>query len=167
MFLLLQIGRVGLILVLVSLPLTLLTGFEQTYVIIFCGVFATAYVLIGGLSTVLWTEVMQACVLLVSLVFCIGLIVWKLPGGFGEVFSVGHAAGKFSFPPWHIDGASPMSDLCHSPSASCSFMAFSINCCTTEQIRMSFNGTWPRVRIAPPAKDSGSAASVSSPCSWR
>lgn len=112
MFLLLQIGRVGLILVLVSLPLTLLTGFDQINVIIFCGVFATAYVLVGGLSTVLWTEVMQVCVLLVSLVFCICLIGWKLPGGFGEIFSVGYAASKFSFPPWHIAGESPMADFC-------------------------------------------------------
>lgn len=112
MFLLLQIGRVGLILVLVSLPLTLLTGLDQTTVIVLCGVFATAYVLVGGLATVLWTEVMQACILLLSLVFCIGLIVWKLPGGFGEVFATGYAAGKFSFPPWHIAGESPMSDFC-------------------------------------------------------
>ena len=112
MFLLLQIGRVGLILVLMSLPLTLLTGMEQTTVIALCGVFTTTYVLFGGLATVLWTEVMQTIVLLVSLVFCVGLILWQLPGGMGEVLSVGYAADKFAFPPWHIAGASPMADFC-------------------------------------------------------
>ena len=112
MFLALQVGRVGLILVLMSLPLTLLTGMDQTHVIALCGLFTTTYVLFGGLATVLWTEVMQAIVLLVSLLFCIGLIFWQLPGGMGEVFSVGYAANKFAFPPWHIAGASPMTAFC-------------------------------------------------------
>jgi len=111
MFLLLQIARVGLILVLLSLPLTLLTGLNQANAIMLCGVFTTLYVLFGGLSAVLWTDVLQTVFLALGAVFCVCLMCYQLPGGLTTVFEVGREAGKFNMPPWHVQGGSAMTDF--------------------------------------------------------
>lgn len=104
MFLLLQIGRVGLILVLLSLPLQLLTGLSQAQAIALCGVFTTLYVLFGGLDAVVWTDVLQTVFLALGGVVCAGLMLWELPGGLGTVLEAGRAAGKFAIPPLHVAG---------------------------------------------------------------
>jgi len=111
MFLLLQIARVGLILVLLSLPLTLLTGLSQTNAILLCGLFTTLYVLFGGLSAVLWTDVLQTVCLALGALFCAGLICHELPGGLMTVLDVGREAGKFNMPPWHVPGGTPFDDF--------------------------------------------------------
>ena len=112
MFLLLQIGRVGLILVLLSLPLTLLTGIDQATGIVLCGTFITGYVLAGGLSTVLWMDAMQTLILALSSVVCVAVVAWQLPGGLAEVIAVGSEAGKFGFPSWRVAGGSALDSLC-------------------------------------------------------
>ena len=111
MFLLLQVGRVGLILVLVSLPLTLLTGLSQEQTIVLCGLFTTLYVLFGGLSAVLWTDVLQTILLGAGAVFCTGMILFELPGGLSTVLEIGRQDGKFSLPPWHVSGGNLLTDL--------------------------------------------------------
>lgn len=111
MFLLLQVGRVGLIMVLLSMPLTLLTGLSQTQTILLCGLFTTLYVLFGGLTAVLWTDVLQTVLLAAGAVFCAGMIVFQLPGGLATVFELGGQDGKFSLPPWHVAGGSVWDDL--------------------------------------------------------
>ena len=111
MFLLLQVGRVGLIMVLLSLPLTLLTGLSQTDTILLCGLFTTLYVLFGGLTAVLWTDVLQTILLAVGAVFCVGMILFQLPGGLDTVIEVGGRDAKFALPPWHVAGGSVWDDL--------------------------------------------------------
>ncbi len=111
MFLLLQIGRMGLILVLLSLPMTLLTALSQENAIVVCGVFTTLYVLFGGLGAVLWTDVLQTVLLAFGAVFCIGLMCYELPEGLFSVFEIGGQAGKFAFPPWHVQDQSPLADF--------------------------------------------------------
>ena len=81
MFLILQVARVGLILVLLSLPLKLLTNLSQTQAILLCGIFTTTYVLFGGLNAVLWTDVIQTIVLGLGGIFCVG-IAW---GAFHDI----------------------------------------------------------------------------------
>ena len=104
MFLLLQIARVGLILVLLSLPLKLLTGLSQTNAVVLCGALTTAYVLFGGLTAVLWTDVIQTILLAVGGLFCVGLVCYELPGGLSTIIEVGWRAGKFDVPPLHLAG---------------------------------------------------------------
>ena len=111
MLLLLQVGRVALIMVLLSLPLTLLTGLSQTETILLCGLFTTLYVFFGGLTAVLWTDVMQTVLLAAGAVCCVGWIVFQLPGGLATVVEVGGQDGKFSLPPWHVAGGSVWDDL--------------------------------------------------------
>lgn len=49
----------------------------------------------GGIEGVIWTDVVQTFLLWGGGVLCLVLVVTKLPGGFGQVFEVGAANGKF------------------------------------------------------------------------
>lgn len=111
MFLLLQVGRMGLILVLLAIPLKLLTGMSPPQAILLCGLLMTVFVVFGGLSAVLWIDTLQTLTLAVGSLLCIGLICGSLPEGLGTVFSVGLRDAKFSLPPWHEPGASLADDF--------------------------------------------------------
>ena len=64
LFVLGQIWRVGLILYLLSLPLTMMfPQFDKVPLIIGIGVFVAFYTVIGGLEAVIWTDVFQTFVL--------------------------------------------------------------------------------------------------------
>lgn len=112
MFLLLQAGRMGLILVLLAIPLKLLTGLTPTQSICLCGAVTTLYVVFGGLSAVLWIDMMQTFVLALGAVLCIGLICHELPEGISTVVDLGLRDGKFALPPIHISGGSLLGDYC-------------------------------------------------------
>jgi SSS family solute:Na+ symporter len=111
MFLLLQIGRMGLILVLLAIPLKLLTGMSPTQVIVLCGVLMTLFVFVGGLSAVIRIDMLQTFTLALGSLLCIGLICHDLPGGLGTVFAQGWREGKFALPAWHVPGASLATDF--------------------------------------------------------
>jgi len=113
MFLLLQFARVGLILVLFSMPLKLLTNLSQTNAILLCGLLTTTYVLFGGFNAVLWTDVIQTIILSLGGLFCVGVMVWDLPGGLSTIIDVGREADKFALPPLHVTGQLSWADFTH------------------------------------------------------
>ena len=106
MFLLLQIGRMGLILVLLAIPLKLLTGLSAAQVIALCGGLMTLFVFFGGLSAVIRIDMLQTFTLALGSLLCIGLICWELPGGLGAVFAQGWRESKFALPAWNVPGSS-------------------------------------------------------------
>lgn len=111
MFLLLQIGRMGLILVLLAIPLKLLTGMSPPQAILSCGLLMTAFVVFGGLGAVLWIDTLQTLTLAVGSLLCIGLVCHTLPEGLRTVFTIGLRDAKFALPPWHQPGASIVDDF--------------------------------------------------------
>jgi SSS family solute:Na+ symporter len=111
MFLLLQIGRMGLILVLLAIPLKLLTGMSPNQAIVLCGAMMTLFVFFGGLSAVIRIDMLQTFTLALGSLLCIGLICYELPGGLGTIVAEGWRAGKFSLPAWHLPGASLGTDF--------------------------------------------------------
>jgi SSS family solute:Na+ symporter len=94
-FIILEVLRMSVILYLVSLALSSMTGFPVVSVILVVGVVVGCYTVAGGIEAVIWTEVLQAFVLWGSGILCLILIVTKLSGGLGQVFEVGLANGKF------------------------------------------------------------------------
>lgn len=95
-FIILQLLRVTQVLFLVSLPLQFLTGIPLQWVIIAGGLFVAFYAIAGGMATIVWAGALQAIIMLLGGMLCLVFVVVKLPGGIGEVFSVGMAEGKFS-----------------------------------------------------------------------
>lgn len=98
-FLILQVLRLGTVLYLVSIPVAALTGMHILLVILIGGGFITLYTVFGGIGAVIWTDVIQTVILVLGGIFAIGFMVSAIPGGLGEVMTVGMAEGKFSLGP--------------------------------------------------------------------
>jgi SSS family transporter len=62
--------------------------------ILILGVFTIIYTYHGGMRAVVWTDVMQTCVYLFGGIAALWLIGHGVAGGWGEIFSSAHAAGK-------------------------------------------------------------------------
>ncbi|MFG0320689.1 MAG: hypothetical protein ACF8XB_25675 [Planctomycetota bacterium JB042] len=79
-------------------PLEAATGISTlAWAIGTIGVVAIAWTLLGGISTVIWTDVALFLVFLGGAVAAIVVIALRLDGGFAEIVDVGRAAGKFRF----------------------------------------------------------------------
>ncbi|MCA9087320.1 MAG: sodium:solute symporter [Planctomycetaceae bacterium] len=98
-FILLQLIRLGKVLFLVSIPVSLLTGIEMNFVILAVGIFITFYTVAGGFDAVIWTDVAQSVVLLLGGLLCFGYIAWNLPEGPSQIFTIGAQHNKFSLGP--------------------------------------------------------------------
>ncbi|MEA1951854.1 MAG: sodium:solute symporter [Planctomycetota bacterium] len=94
-FIFLQLLRLGKILFLVAIPINILTGVPMTTVIVAAGIFIAFYTVAGGIEAVIWTDVIQAIVLIVGGVVCFIYIVMSLPGGLPQIFEIASADGKF------------------------------------------------------------------------
>ena len=95
-FIVLQLIRMAQILFLVSLPIQFLTGVSIEIVAIGAGIFIAFYTIAGGIEAVIWTDVIQAVILVFGGVICFALIAFDLPGGLGQIVEVGKANDKFS-----------------------------------------------------------------------
>ncbi len=103
-FILLQLGRMGVVLYLPSMALSAVTGVDVYLCIVLMGVLATLYTVLGGIEAVVWTDVIQVAVLLGGAVLSLGVIVWGVEGGVAQIVSMGSDAGKFRMinPTWDI-----------------------------------------------------------------
>lgn len=95
-FIIFQIGRMAVVLLLPSIALNIVTGFDIFLCIFLMGVLSLAYTLMGGIEAVVWTEALQVVVLLGAAVAVGCSIAFQLPDGFGTIFSAAGEAGKFS-----------------------------------------------------------------------
>jgi SSS family transporter len=59
------------------------------------GVTTIFYTFVGGMKAVVWTDVIQFVVYVLGAIVALGMLVNRLPGGWGELVAVGSAAGKF------------------------------------------------------------------------
>jgi len=102
-YLLSQLARVGTILYLVALALAPLTGWDIKTLVVVTGILVTIYTLIGGISAVIWTDVIQTIVLTAGALFCIGLLFTSIPGGPSQLIDLANANGKFDFGSLRLD----------------------------------------------------------------
>jgi SSS family solute:Na+ symporter len=76
-------------------------------IILIAGV-SVAWTLIGGITTVIWTDVILFLLFLVGALVALGTVAYELNGGFAEMFRAGWAAkesgpwGKFTFFDWSV-----------------------------------------------------------------
>ena len=98
-FLVLQVVRLAMILYLVSIPIEGMLGIPILWIIIVGGAVVSVYTVFGGIEAVIWTDVVQTFILLGGGLLCLGLMVWDLPGGFGQVIEIGTEFNKFSLGP--------------------------------------------------------------------
>jgi SSS family solute:Na+ symporter len=94
-YLLFQLGRMGSIMYLMSLPLERLLGIDIWIIILVMGVLVTAYTLLGGIEAVIWTDVVQTIVLVSGAVISVLVLLFSMPEGPGQLFSIAWENGKF------------------------------------------------------------------------
>ncbi len=94
-FIIMEVMRLGMVLYLVGLAVSSLTGFSLNAVIIVVGLIIAAYTVIGGFEGVIWTDVIQAFILWIGGFICIVIISLDLPNGFFQIFDVAAANNKF------------------------------------------------------------------------
>jgi len=95
-YLLTQVVRIGAIMFLVALALERLLGWHEVPIILATGALVTLYTLLGGIEAVIWTDVVQSIVLTGGALVCGALLLFGMPEGPGQLFTIAARHGKWS-----------------------------------------------------------------------
>ncbi len=95
-YLLTQFARAGMVLYLMALPVSIILGVPIGGVLVATGLIVTAYAFIGGIIAVIWTDALQAIVLIAGAVICLFVLLLGLPDGPAGLFHTAAERGKFS-----------------------------------------------------------------------
>jgi SSS family solute:Na+ symporter len=87
-YLLTQVMRIGTILYLLALPVNVMFGWSIAAIIIVTGFAVMVYSLLGGIQGVIWTDAIQGIILISGALFCLGFILFAMPEGPSQVFSI-------------------------------------------------------------------------------
>ncbi len=102
-FIILQAGRLAIVLFLPSLALAAVSGINIYLCILLMGLLTTVYTMEGGIEAVVWTDVVQVVVLLGGALVALALLIHGVDGGLPAVIATGRAAGKFHMFNWTWD----------------------------------------------------------------
>ena len=103
MFMLLQFGRIGIVLFLPSIALAVATGMNVSFCIVVMGALCIVYTVLGGIEAVVWTDVLQVIVLLGGAILCLIVIPFHVPGGWNAMNDIADAAGKLRLLDFRLD----------------------------------------------------------------
>lgn len=107
LFLLLQLGRMGIVLLLPSIALSVVTGIPVTVSILIMGIVSIFYTVLGGVEAVIWTEVVQVIILLGGALLALVLLPLNIGAPAGEAWKSVTEHGKLTMLDFHFDLSSP------------------------------------------------------------
>lgn len=93
MFILIVVGRLAVVIYTTSLILSVITGLPIGLCIWVLGGLTAIYTILGGMEAVIWTDVMQFCVLVIGMILMLGAIVYAFGGHLGQIWSIAKAGG--------------------------------------------------------------------------
>lgn len=96
MYLLTQLMRAGTILFLLALLVHALLSWDMATIIIVTGLSVMIYSLLGGIQAVVWTDAIQAIILIGGALICVVTIMIDMPEGAGQIFTIAAENNKFS-----------------------------------------------------------------------
>src|SRR5580693_4658592 len=79
----------------ISLVISIILGTGETASIILIMALTLFYTFEGGMTAVIWTDVVQMCMYVVGAAVSFFVLIGKIPGGFGHAVDLASAAGKF------------------------------------------------------------------------
>ncbi|MBN1291641.1 MAG: sodium/solute symporter [Candidatus Latescibacteria bacterium] len=106
-FVLVQLGRMGIVLYLPAIALTTVTGINIYFCIALMGVLCTIYTVLGGIQAVIWTDVVQVIVLIGGVIISLVLIALNVDGGLQGIIQTGFVQNKFKTFDWNFSFGSP------------------------------------------------------------
>src|SRR5690606_27892211 len=102
-FILFQIGRIGIILLLPSLAVTIVTGIPVETSILFMGVLCVLYTTFGGIEAVIWTDVLQVVILMGGSLLAIFWIFFQGDLSVSQAYDMAVENQKFNIINWDFD----------------------------------------------------------------
>ncbi|MBM4041840.1 MAG: sodium/solute symporter [Planctomycetes bacterium] len=105
-FILYQLGRMGIVVLLPALALSAVSGISVTASVLIMGVLATFYTVLGGIEAVIWTDVLQVFVLMGGAVLCLVVMAAGTEGGLPGLVAQAAADRKFHLVNWTWDHTS-------------------------------------------------------------
>jgi SSS family transporter len=101
-FIALQLGRMGVVILLPALALSAVTGVNVYLCIALIGILSTIYTALGGMEAVIWTDVLQAVVFIGGAFAALTIMITALDGGWREFATIGMENNKFTLfhPGW-------------------------------------------------------------------
>lgn len=102
-FILFQLGRIGIILLLPSLAISIVTGIPVEISILLMGVLCILYTTFGGIEAVIWTDVMQVIVLMGGSILAIFWIFFQGDISVSEAYDMAVKNHKFNIIDWDFD----------------------------------------------------------------
>lgn len=95
-FILFQLGRIGIVLLLPSLAISIVTGISVEMCILLMGVLCVIYTAYGGIEAVIWTDVMQVIVLMGGSIVAIIWILSNTKSSMSEIITYASDREKFN-----------------------------------------------------------------------
>ncbi|MCB1194800.1 sodium/solute symporter [bacterium] len=102
LFLMARLGWLATVIYAPALALSVAAGISLPVCIVLMGGLATAYTALGGLSAVLWTDVVQFVFLVGGAVWIVCSLALRVSGGAAEIFSIASSTGHIAFD-WSVD----------------------------------------------------------------
>ncbi|MCF7973233.1 MAG: sodium/solute symporter [Phycisphaerae bacterium] len=107
MFMVFQFARIGIVLYLPSIAISVVTGVDIRLCIGIMGVLSIVYTVMGGIEAVIWTDVIQVFVLLGGAVLVLVMIPGRVQGGVGGMMALAEAADKLRLFDFHFSVRHP------------------------------------------------------------
>ena len=101
-FVLFDIFRMGVLILLPSMVLTVITGIHIYYCILLIGVVSTLYTYLGGIEAVIWSDVMQLCIMIGGVLIAIGVVLFQVENPLAA-FSFAIESGKTEVFDWSFN----------------------------------------------------------------
>lgn len=100
LFVLSRLGWLGIVIYAPAKAMSVASGIPLLPAITLMGLLAVTYTVLGGLSAVIWTDVVQFVILFGGAVWLIGTLVTHVPGGAAEIVRVASESGKLGVFDW-------------------------------------------------------------------
>ncbi|MBB4081088.1 SSS family transporter [Lewinella aquimaris] len=102
-FILFQLGRIGIVLLLPSLAISIVTGIPVEASILIMGFLCIVYTTFGGIEAVIWTDVLQVIVLMGGSVLAVVWILLHTDQSVGEMITYASERNKFNLADMSFD----------------------------------------------------------------
>lgn len=102
-FVLLQLGRMAIVIFLPAIALSAASGINIYLSIVFMGLLSTVYTVLGGIEAVVWSDVLQVVVLMGGALLSLVTIITSVEGGLEGLISTATAHDKFHTFTWAGD----------------------------------------------------------------
>jgi SSS family solute:Na+ symporter len=102
------VGKASVVILLPSLAVSAVTGLNVYYCVVAMGLLTTVYTAMGGIDAVMWTDVLQATVMLLAPILTMIAVVMALPGGVHQVVQTGMEYDKWRMGIWSWNPTEPV-----------------------------------------------------------